>query len=180
MTFVTFVSICDDPSIVQLPAGFLLDKRHLTRHLTQRNQFSQLKSRVHIVFWFVWTVSAVARIKYGFLCLLTHWHVIDRHEAWGFGQVDQMDPVIFDIMQFSKPIFDGYNQNCIKIQLLSCWSLRHQPIKKNKQIMRNEASSKECTANSILPVRINLFLDYFIHWIIKSHSIHLCSIQIDT
>ena len=120
------------------------------------------------------------RIKYGFLCLLTHWHVIDRHEAWGFGQVDQMDPVIFDIMQFSKPIFDGYNQNCIKIQLLSCWSLRHQPIKKNKQIMRNEASSKECTANSILPVRINLFLDYSLLWIIKSHSIHLWSIQMDT
>ena len=48
-------------------------------------------------------------------CLLTLWHVIDRHEAWGFGQVDQMDPVIFDIMQFSKPIFDCYNQNCIKI-----------------------------------------------------------------
>ena len=46
--------------------------------------------------------------------------------------------------------------------------------------MRNEASSKECTANSILPVRINLFLDYFLHWIIKSHFIHLWSIQMDT
>ena len=45
--------------------------------------------------------------------------------------------------------------------------------------MRNEASSKECTANSILPVRINLFLDYFLHWIIKSHFIHLWSIQMD-
>ena len=76
------------------------------------------------------------RIKYGFLsdslfpslcsCLLTLWHVIDRHEAWGFGQVDQMDPVIFDIMQFSKPIFDCYNQNCIKIHCCllcrCCWS----------------------------------------------------------
>ena len=46
--------------------------------------------------------------------------------------------------------------------------------------MRNEASSKECTANSILPVRINLFLDYLHHWIIKSQSIHLWSIQMDT
>ena len=91
-----------------------LDKCHLTRHLTHRNQFSLLlllQSLLHIVFWFVWTMAAnkiwFSRLKLG-------WHVIDRHEAWGFGQVDQMDPVIFDIMQFSKPIFD-HNQNCIKI-----------------------------------------------------------------
>ena len=117
----------------------LLDKCHLTRHLTH------WKSIFLALVGLSWKVVCshsflicldIVRIKYGFLslsasrllllfysCLLTLWHVIDRHEAWGFGQVDQMDPVIFDIMQFSKPIFDGYNQNCIKIQLLSCWSL---------------------------------------------------------
>ena len=146
----------------------LLDKCHLTRHLTH------WKSIFLALVGLSWKVVCshsflicldIVRIKYGFLslsasrllllfysCLLTLWHVIDRHEAWGFGQVDQMDPVIFDIMQFSKPIFDGYNQNCIKIQLLSCWSLcvcappRANNEKKEKQIMRNGASSKECTS----------------------------------
>ena len=79
---------------------------------TAKSIFSTEKSCSHS---FLICLDSVRRIKYGFLCLLTHWHVIDRHEAWGFGQVDQMDPVIFDIMQFSKPIFDNYNQNCIKI-----------------------------------------------------------------
>ena len=105
----------------------------------------------------VFSLSPSRLLLLFYSCLLTLWHVIDRHEAWGFGQVDQMDPVIFDIMQFSKPIFDGYNQNCIKIQLLSCWSLRQQ-IKKNKQIMRIGASSKECTDHFASQDKVDFFI----------------------